>query len=252
MKPKLTRPIRPNAGIIASYRNALIGLINKMTASANYWLESQYRQDMAMDAATVDMDELMRRLAERWRLQFEWYAPRIATAYAKRMHDGTDRAFRRALKDAGWAVTFRPTPAMRAALEDRIAENVDLIKTISEVHFGKIEKVVRESYIKGRDLKSMTDEIFRIGDVTRNRAAFIARDQASKADSIVQNVRRQELGITRAKWVHSCGGHEPRPSHVKANGTEYDIAKGCLIDGEYIQPGYLINCRCVSRSILPF
>lgn len=251
-KPKTARAIRPNAGTVAAYRSALVRLIDKMGASAAYWLEAQYKSDMAMDAATVDMEALMRRLAERWQLQFDWYAPRIAEKYAQRMQDGTDKAFRQALKDAGWAVTFRPTPAIRAALAERITENVGLIKSISEVYFGKIEKAVREGYAKGRDLKSMTDEIYRLGEVTRNRAAFIARDQASKADSVVQNVRRQELGITKAVWMHSRAGHEPRPSHVAASGKEYEIAKGMLIDGEYIQPGYLINCRCTSKSVLPF
>ena len=245
MNPKTLRAIRPNIGTITAYARELQRLVDRMTRDAVRVL----KPEMAQDGAIEDM---FAAFARRWVMQFDYYAPILAEKYAQRMHDGTDKAFRQALKDAGWAVAFRYTPAMRAAMNERVTANVELIKSIGEVHFKKIEKAVIDGYGKGRDLKYITDEIYRLGEVGRNRAAFIARDQASKADSIVQNVRRQELGITEAIWMHSRGGHEPRPSHVRANGTRYEIAKGCLIDGEYIQPGQLINCRCLSRSVLPF
>ena len=34
-------------------------------------------------------------------------------------------------------------------------------------------------------------------------------------------------------------------------GKEFDIEKGCLIDGEYIQPGEEPNCGCTSEAIIP-
>lgn len=39
---------------------------------------------------------------------------------------------------------------------------------------------------------------------------------------------------------------------VDADGRKFEIAKGCLIDGKRILPGEEINCRCVSKSVLPF
>ena len=68
----------------------------------------------------------------------------------------------------------------------------------------------------------------------------------------MENVRRIELGITSAIWIHSGAGKEPRPSHVKAGADklEFELSKGAYIDGKYILPGTEINCRCVSRSII--
>jgi len=108
------------------------------------------------------------------------------------------------------------------------------------------------SYSNGRDLQTMVSEIKDLYPAAANRAVLIARDQSNKANAVVNRARQLDLGITRAKWMHSHGGKEPRKDHLAADGKEYDIAKGCLISGEYIQPGQMINCRCTSRPILPY
>jgi len=63
-----------------------------------------------------------------------------------------------------------------------------------------------------------------------------------------------ELGITEAVWMHSHAGKVPRPTHVAMNGTRFKVAEGMWdsAEGKFIQPGELINCRCTSRSVLPF
>ncbi|MNL73442.1 Phage Mu protein F like protein [compost metagenome] len=87
--------------------------------------------------------------------------------------------------------------------------------------------------------------------VTKRRAALIARDQNNKATAAITRVRQQGLGIKQAKWMHSRGGKKPRQSHVEANGQLYDVDKGMYIDGAWIRPGELINCRCVAQSVIP-
>ena len=108
------------------------------------------------------------------------------------------------------------------------------------------------SYTQGRDLETMVKDLKALYPKASRRAVLIARDQSNKANSVVQRTRQMELGITEAIWMHSHAGKEPRPDHVAANGKRYKIAEGCLISGEYIQPGYEINCRCTSRPVLPF
>jgi uncharacterized protein with gpF-like domain len=88
---------------------------------------------------------------------------------------------------------------------------------------------------------------------TRRRAAFIARDQNSKANATIQRVRQQSIGITQAIWCHSHGGKDKRPSHVAAGAEKlvYEIDKGAYLDGEWVWPGTAPNCKCFSRPILP-
>ncbi len=53
--------------------------------------------------------------------------------------------------------------------------------------------------------------------------------------------------------MHSHAGKEPRPTHVKMDGKKYDVTKGMFDTAEkrFIFPGELINCRCISRSVIP-
>lgn len=76
-----------------------------------------------------------------------------------------------------------------------------------------------QSVGRGRDLKTLTDELEKRYGITRRRAALIARDQNNKATSVMQSARQRSVGITEGIWRHSRAGKTWRPSHVKANGN---------------------------------
>lgn len=255
----IARPVHANRGLEAKYRKELERLIAEMADSAKYWLQAAYRKDvpemaeLAQDASAVSIaKKYLSDLGKRWVKRFDDAAPTIADAYVRRMFKHTDSSFRSALKDAGWAVEFKMTRPMQEALQASITENISLIKSIPMQYLAHLEGVVMRAYASGRDLGAMVKEIEGMYPVTKRRAALIARDQSNKANAIVNKARQLELGIISGKWMHSHAGKNPRPSHVAANGKEFKIAEGCLIDGEMILPGEKINCRCTWRPILPF
>jgi SPP1 gp7 family putative phage head morphogenesis protein len=254
-KFKIARAVHANRGIAARYRRQLMSLIDEMSASVEYWLPVQYKKApprLAMDATPSDqMKSNLRKIAKRWRDRFDETAPRIAEAYLQGMFKATDSAMRSALRDSGWTVKFKMTPAMRDAFDASLSENVALIKSIPEQYFLDVEGAVSRSYAAGRDLETMVKSLKKIYPKAANRAVLIARDQSNKANATVTHARYQELGIEEAIWMHSHGGRVPRPDHVAADGRKYKVAEGCLISGEYIRPGELINCRCTSRPVLP-
>jgi uncharacterized protein with gpF-like domain len=243
------------------YERQMLALIGEMSASIEYWLQAQYRDTppalAAMDATPSKvMLARFRALAKKWQKHFEQQAPKIADAYLKGSFKATDSAMRMALKDTGIAVKFKMTPAMRDAFNATLEENVGLIKSIPQRYLSQVEGIVTRSYASGRDLETMVKEIRALYPKAQNSAVLIARDQSNKANSVVENARRLEIGITQALWLHSGGGKHPRASHVRAAGQIYNIRKGCPIRNEkgqieYIQPGQKINCRCVSRSVIP-
>lgn len=255
MNQKLAKPVFANRGVAIRYRKAIDREIEAMIDSLEYWLRATYRKApplIAQDARPVPtIKKVFERLADYWTKRFEERAEQLADYHVNRMFRTSDKALQQSLKDAGWAIDFKLTPEMKDALDASMAENVGLIKSIPAQLLPQVEGVVMRSYSVGRDLETMVKEIQSLHPVTAKRAALIARDQSNKANAVVNRTRCLQLGITQAKWMHSSAGKKPRASHVAANGKIYDIAQGCKIDGEYIQAGELINCRCTYRAILP-
>ena len=259
MTDKLVRAVHPNAGVEAAYREALKRAIAEMARSVEYWLTAAYRKRpprlaaLASDASPSEaIERMMRDLADRWIGKFEDWAPKLAERYLKGAFKASDSAFQQALKAAGWSVEFSMTPTLRDVFEASLSENVGLIKSIPEQYLQQVQGEVMRAYSAGRDLESLTRALRLLYPKAADRAELIARDQSNKANAVVNRARSLELGITEAVWMHSHAGKTPRPDHLAANGKKFEIAKGRLIGGRYVQPGEEINCRCTYRVVLPF
>jgi uncharacterized protein with gpF-like domain len=258
-KPVTIKPVRPSLGFAAAYRRSLDALISAMHNDLHTVLLAAYAAtppEMARDASPADMmRQAMAKLAERWQKRFDDAAPQLADFFALGVNERSDAALHGILKRAGFAIRFTMTRPMRDVLDATIGENVGLIRSIAQQHLGEVQGLVMRSVAAGRDLGPLADGLARRYAITRRRAALIARDQNNKATAIMSRTRHLELGITEAVWMHSGGGKTPRPSHLKAgrDGTRFNLKTGWFDPDEkkFILPGELINCRCVSRPILP-
>lgn len=255
-KPLVLPPTRPNAGLEAAYRRDLDALVKAMAESLEYWLTAQWRAKtpatVAQDASGAQMlRDTLRRLGNRWQAKFDALADTAARRFADKTLKLTDIAFTDSLKKAGFAVDFTMTPGMQDAYSAVVGEQVGLIRSIASQHLTQVETVVMQGVQNGRDLAYIHDQLRERYGVTKRRAALIARDQSNKATSTLNRQRQKDLGITKAKWRHSGGGKEPRPSHVAADGQEYDLEKGMYLDGVWTWPGVEINCRCTSSPVIP-
>ena len=257
---KIVRAVHANRGVEVAYKKALRNLVDDMHKSVSYWVTAAYRKYpprvatlVAQDAFTNSekMQAEIEALLVRWVDRFFNLSDQLAELYVGKMFKSTDNAFKSALRDAGWSVNFKMTPAMRDAFEASIAENVGLIRSIPEQYLQQVQGVVMRSYTAGRDLETMVSDLKTLYPKASHRATLIARDQSNKANAVVNRTRQLELGITQARWMHSHAGKEPRPDHVAANGKVYSIAEGYPMPDGFIQPGEAINCRCTSRAILP-
>ena len=258
LKLKVARAVWPNVGSRNRYHRRIQRMVAEMAASVEYWLTTQRKADppaMAQDSTPAEQMQFeFAKLVERWQGKFDEMAPTVAESFLKNSFQGTDNAMRQALRDAGWSIEFTLTPAMRDAFEASLAENVGLIKSIPAQYLQEVQGIVMRNYASGRNVRAMAEEIRARYKVASNRAWLIARDQANKANSVVQRARQTELGITQAIWLHSHAGKTPRPTHVAMNGKRYDVAKGMYDSAvkKWIFPGELVGCRCVGRSVLPW
>jgi SPP1 gp7 family putative phage head morphogenesis protein len=245
--------VRGNAGIQAWYRRKLEQAVTEMHQSFVYWLAAEYKATGLArdDSPATRMRAETSRLGRRWQKVFDKLADSMSKRLADRVLAHSDSALRNGLQGQGLTVKFTMTPAMNDAYRAVIGEQVGLIKSIASQHLTEVEGLVMRSVARGRDLGSLTAELKKRYGITQRRAAFIARDQNNKATSVLQAARQKDIGITEGTWRHSHGGRVPRPSHVKADGATFELAKGMYLDGEWIMPGELPNCRCGWTPVLP-
>lgn len=262
-------PVHPNAGLEVQFRGELERLVDDMQRSIVYWVKAAYRAKTPEIAKLAQDSEsryygmsparaliaTMRRLGRQWTRRFDDLAAEMAEHFTTQVSRRSDAALMANLRKAGFAVEFQPSRAVNDALQAAIGEQVSLIKSIAQEHLTQVEGIVMRSVQAGRDLEYLTEELQKRYGITRRRAANIARDQNNKATATITRVRQLEIGITQARWLHSAGGRHPRPTHVQAGRDRvvYDVSEGWYDPAvkRRIWPGTEINCRCVSRPIVP-
>lgn len=258
--PKTARAVHPNVGVERWYSQRLDQLVSDMNRSFEYWITAAYkanppRMEVAMDALpSQTLAKRIRALTKQWEKRFNDVATTVAEKFVASGEVATSKAFQSALTDAGWAVKFQMTPAMRDVANAAVVENVALIRSLPQEYALGVQGAVMRGFTRGRDIEYIAKELEKRNGICRRRAIGIAQDQLNKLTSVVTDARRAELELFEAEWQHSGGGKEPRASHVKAGKDKlrYDVRKGAYIDGEYIKPGEEVRCRCVSKTVLPF
>lgn len=251
-RPGELQPIHASAGLNAAYNKRLRALVTEMHESVLYWLKARYRAEMGLDAhPSRELRAAIRKLARRWQANFDRVAPQLADYFATAASERVDGALQSMLRKAGFTVRFKMSRNQSAAVQAVVAENVSLIKSIATKYLDDVENEVMRSVSRGRDLGALTEALQERYNVTKNRAALIARQQNNAATAAFTKTRQKELGIKKARWQHSAGGKQPRPEHVAFSGKTYDIEKGAFLEGKWTWPGMEINCRCVSVPIIP-
>lgn len=203
-----------------------------------------------------------------WHQAIEEEAEKLAGWFTAQTDKAAKRDVKRMLEQAG---IVSPSPAFgKAELEAANAvvnENVRRITDLGEKYYKDIETAIRKTLQTGgmdqaEVYKAIVGDIKRKGVKLDKRAAFIARDQCSKASGALTRARSMEAGIKEGIWIHSNAGSEPRPGHLEAGRKKrrFDLATGLLVDNSganatkpdirYTFPGHEIGCRCVYRPYL--
>ena len=281
---KTARAVVPNAGIEAWYARNLKALVRHMAKATEREVLAAYEERlMAQDRArwgdSLDAEflEVLEAIFGRLRVRLDTAARLLAGKLSRDTGSYTWKNVNAALKEAGFTVEMGLTAREAAEMQKIIEANVRLIKSIPDQYFDRVREAVGESFAKGRDLHGLSETIEpwievkgkekrreRMGpeealkrekEIAERRAAIIARDQNNKATHALTSARYQEMGLTRAIWMHRPGGKVPRPTHMAMYGLEFDLNVG-LFDpdpkvNKPIQPGELINCHCTMKPVLP-
>lgn len=258
---KALHPIQPPAAIETEYRRKLQKAVREMEKSIVYWLKARYRanEDKIMDSATDDLLKELRKLTRQWNRNFNELAKTLPKSFISKVRGYESRNLVQQMKpyrDAGlgFNLDFKYiSNKERQVFNALVAENVNLIKSIAKESLTQVEGITMRAIQNGHDLSTLTEDLHEQFGISERRAATIARDQTAKATNGLSRQRLMDYGVKKARWMHTSAGKTYRDSHVDMDGEEYDIEQGCFDPdyGGYIQPGELVNCRCLAIPIIP-
>lgn len=135
-------------------------------------------------------------------------------------------------------------PYLEQELKFFVAQNVKLIKSLSNNHFEKLEQIVFRGVQQGRPTKDIIKEISNQFKINQNKARLIAHDQVSKFNGNLTKLRQKNTGIERYRWSTS-GDERVRASHRRNNGKIFSWGKPPSTG----HPGEDVQCRCVAIPI---
>lgn len=163
------------------------------------------------------------------------------------------------------------TPELISRISENIIKmfisiNVNLIKSISNNLFDKLQIAVYNAFITGSTSKELAKEILAIAKVSEKKANFIARDQITKLNGQLAHYRSREAGIENYIWF-TAQDERVRESHAVLHNkvcswSDSTIYKHDAKDKRWYrrvsigatehQVGQDYGCRCVSIAIVEY
>ena len=255
---RLLRPVKPSRKVELWYKTQLLAIVAQLRRVAREELLPELKRLEPLYARTTDglvrdeqvprrsLETTFSRMAQRFG-GIGQTAQRLSDLAVERNAEAVDERLKAAIK-ASLSIDISPVlnqsgpilDAMKAATK----ANIELITSIPEQYFEKLGDAVGKNMERGMRFEDLAKEIERIGDVTESRAKLIARDQTSKLNGAMTQIRQMSLGIERYVWQTS-GDERVRDAHADLDGREFrwsdPPAEG--------HPGEAVNCRCVAIPV---
>jgi len=195
------------------------------------------------------------------------FATQLARGFTTRLNQNSSNSFNSNIKNSVGLDLNRivSTPELNDALNMAIINNTALIKSIKDEYKDNVSKLLRDNVFNGERPTNIVTQIKDIGGVTKSRAAFIARDQTSKVNADITQIRAEALGSRTYVWSASMD-ERTRESHKVLDGmlckfddnTVYSDDDGVTwkkrssIGAEEQMAGKSYNCRCVILPVVSF
>jgi SPP1 gp7 family putative phage head morphogenesis protein len=253
---RFLKPIRPSRANELWYKAELLKIVKLLRRSAERHLLPELKhltygntgtQKRVGDASPPSIKKQFSAMQSEFG-GIDSVADRLAKAAVRRNLKSVDDGLRSAIKkNVGVDISgvFANDVQIRNAMHAATQANIDLITSIPEQYFDKLEKAISESWVDGIDYDTIAKAVQHVGDVTESRAKLIGRDQTSKMNGAFNRVRQTSVGIERYVWRTSLD-ERVRDSHAEKEGQTFSWDDPPDDTGN---PGEDIDCRCVGEPV---
>jgi SPP1 gp7 family putative phage head morphogenesis protein len=133
-------------------------------------------------------------------------------------------------------------------IEAATSENVGLIRGLSDNVAARLETHLIRKITEGAANKEIAQTIVDDFGFGKSRAKLIARDQASKFNSSLNEIRQTKAGIEKYRWSTSRD-ERVRRTHRAKEGRVFLWSSPPSDTGH---PGHEVRCRCTAAGIIEF
>ncbi len=230
----LARVLEGNKRLEARYVRALRRVVHAMHVDMMAELRPHLPKYARQDAPTKDIDGvLLKHTTEARRtvgLLYDRHARDVATSNAK------------AMRLVG--ITPRDT-GLEGTIAIKREENISLIDKTLRAYAEDVREVFSDPETFGLRVEEIAERLVERGNVSESRAELIARDQTTKLNGAINQVRQENAGVTSYVWSTS-GDERVRPEHAALEGRAFSWNDPPSIG----HPGEDIQCRCVAIPVL--
>lgn len=200
--------------------------------------------------ATANPEQAEKALRDYAELIGPWAAQSAATMLASVDRKNRDSFLREAARAGLDMRRLLASPGVGYAVQERIAENVRLIKSIVTHSADEVAKLVQESMATGMRAEALAKRIEHVGEVTKSRARTIAVTEVSKAGTALTRARAESVGSEGYIWRTARDG-AVRDSHRAMEGKFVRWDSPPTLDGMTGHAGEFPNDRCYPEPVIP-
>ncbi len=260
------KPVKIDRRYYIAYRNLIVKYakqLNLIIARRLFDLLKYLQPKYAKNSVLMFNDESILNafswIDEQADMLYEQYGPLVVSLLVRMKDNDQERFYKNLSEQTGISLkNILEGENIQDSFALAIKENLNLIKTLSQKQLSRVQNVVlsnlRAGNFQASEIKKQLVDDF---GMSERHAKFIARDQSHKMTSNLNQLRYENLGVTKYIWRTSKDrrvrgdpdGKYPKakPSHYVREGKIYSFAKPPAGGN----PGEPINCRCYAEPILP-
>lgn len=179
----------------------------------------------------------------------EPWAEQAATNMVRTSKRKVDQTWRAAAERWGIDVKGLLNTDVSQAVNDRIKENIRLIKSIPAQAAENVGQLAHEALLAGTRAEEMATRISAEGGIAMNRARTIATTEISKASTALIEARAQGVGSEGYLWRTTRDGNR-RSSHAAMEGKFVRWDQPPTLDGMTGHAGEFPHCRCYPEPVV--
>lgn len=145
------------------------------------------------------------------------------------------------------------------ALRRWVEDNVVKIKSIPNDSLRSMRQIIMDGYTNGRTIRDISKDIQNEYNVSKHKAAMLARDQIATLNAQLTKLQQQDAGCNHYRWSTS-GDSRVRDCHRALDGKTFSWddppemwyvtqKAGKVYTGRRCHPGEDYCCRCVAIPV---